>query len=83
MARGMDVRRTVGEKGLLLEADLFREARLGQNVQVVVQRREIRLLPAEEGEDWQKILDDLVGCLGTERVEHYDFDLKIRNPYEA
>jgi prevent-host-death family protein len=82
MAR-MGVRRAVGEKGLLLEEDLLREAHLGQNVQVVVQRGEIRLLPVEEREDWRKALDDLAGCLGTECIEDYDFDLKIRNPYEA
>jgi hypothetical protein len=72
----------VGKEGLLLEVELLREAHLGQHVKVVVQSGEIHLLPAEE-EDWQKILDDLAGCLGTERVADYDFDLKIRNPYEA
>lgn len=83
MTRGTGVQRAVGERGLLLEMELLQKARLGQNVQIVVQRGEIRLLPVEENEDWQKALDDLSGCLGAERVGGYDFDLKLRNLYEA
>ena len=82
MTRGSGVKRAVGERGLLLEMELLQKARLGQNVQIVVQRGEIRLLPVEEKKDWQKALDDLSGCLGTERVGGYDFDLKLRNLYE-
>jgi hypothetical protein len=83
MARKVRTKRTVGKRGLLLETEILQEARLGQNVQVVVQKGEIRLLPGEEREDWQDALDDLAGCLGTERVEDYDFELKIREPYGA
>jgi hypothetical protein len=38
-------------------------------------------LPAEE--DWEKVLDELAGCLGEEPVQNYDFKLKIGGFYEA
>ncbi len=75
MTRGTSVQRSVDKKGLLLEVELLREAHLGQHIQIVVQSGEIRLLPAGEEENWREILDDLAGCLGTERVEDYDWFL--------
>ena len=72
--------RTV-ERGLLLEEPLLRKAHLGQRVRIVVYEGEIRILPAEE--DWEKVLDELAGCLGEEPAQTYDFKLKIGGFYEA
>ncbi len=74
-----DVR--MAEEGLLLEKPLLRQARLGQRVRIVVQEGEIRILPAKE--NWEKVLDELAGCLGEESVQEYDFKLKIGGFYEA
>lgn len=65
----------MAEEGLLLEEPLLRKARLGRRVRIVVQEGEIRILPAEE--DWQKVLDELAGCLGEEAAQNYDFKLKL------
>ncbi len=73
--------RVAAEEGLLLEESLLQKAHLGQQVQVVVQNGEIRLLPVEE--NWIEFLDDLAGCLGEEPAQNYDFKLKIGGFYEA
>jgi len=65
----------IAEQGLLLEEPLLRKARLGRRVRIVVQEGEIRILPAEE--DWEKVLDELAGCLGEEAAQNYDFKLKL------
>ena len=78
MTKKVKVKRTVGEHGVWLETEILREANLGTRVQIVVQQGEIRLLPVDEQDDWQQTLDDLAGCLGMERAEDYDFDLKKR-----
>ncbi|MEA3459956.1 MAG: hypothetical protein U9R11_04700 [Chloroflexota bacterium] len=65
----------MAEEGLFLEEPLLRKARLGQHVRIVVQEGEIRILPAEE--DWEKVLDELAGCLGEEPAQNYDFKLKL------
>jgi len=83
MTKKVKVKRTIGEHGVCLETEMLREANLGTRVQIVVQQGEIRLLPADEPDDWQQTLDDLAGCLGEERAEDYDFDLKKRYPYET
>jgi len=77
------VTRETDERGLFLESDLLRDARLGPNVRVIVQEGEIRLLPDEEESGWLDTLDELAGCLGQEPVEEYDFELKLSHPYEA
>jgi hypothetical protein len=83
MTKRAEAKRTVGEHGVWLETEILREANLGTRVQIVDRQGEIRLLPADEPDDWQQTLDDLVGCLGEERAEDYDFDLKKRYPYET
>ena len=77
------VARKTDDGGLLLEADLLRDARLGPQVRIVIQEGEIRLLPAEEERDWSEALDELAGCLGQEPADAYDFDLKLTYPHEA
>lgn len=83
MSRQMRITRRTDEKGLVLESDLLQDARLGRRIRVIVQEGEIRLLPEREEDDWQDTLDELAGCLGHEPVEAYDFDLKLKHPYEA
>lgn len=83
MSREMRITRRTDEKGLVLESDLLQDARLGREIRVIVREGEIRLLPEREEDDWQNTLDELAGCLGDEPVEAYDFELKLRNPYEA
>ncbi|MEA3345781.1 MAG: hypothetical protein U9Q78_05995 [Chloroflexota bacterium] len=65
----------MAEEGLLLEEPLLRKARLGRRVRIVVREGEISILPAEE--DWEKVLDELAGCLGEEPAQNYDFKPKI------
>jgi len=62
----------IAEEGLLLEEPLLRKAHLGRHVRIVVQKGGIRILPAEE--DWEKMLDELAGCLGEEPAQNYDFN---------
>ena len=69
------------EGGLLLEEPLLQKAHLGRDVQIIVKKGEIRILPAEE--DWEKVLDELAGCLGEEPAQNYDFKLKIGSFYET
>lgn len=83
MHKKITVTRETDERGLRLESELLRDARLGPNVRVIVQDGEIRLLPEEEGANWLDTLEELAGCLGEEPVEEYDFDLKLTHPYEA
>lgn len=73
--------RVAAEEGLLLEESLLQKAHLGQQVRIVIQKGEIRLLPVEE--NWIEFLDDLAGCLGEEPARNYDFKLKIGGFYEA
>jgi hypothetical protein len=76
-----EVRGIGAEGGLLLEESLLQKAHLGRRVRIVVQEGEIRILSVEE--DWEKVLDELAGCLGEEPVQNYDFKLKIGGFYEA
>ena len=73
--------RVATEEGLLLEESLLQKAHLGRQVQIVIQKGEIRLLPVEE--NWIEFLDNLAGCLGEEPAQNYDFKLKIGGFYEA
>lgn len=54
----------------------------GAKVTIELREREIYIVP-EAAQTFEKLLDDLAGCLGQEAAADYDFGLKIGGLYEA
>jgi bifunctional DNA-binding transcriptional regulator/antitoxin component of YhaV-PrlF toxin-antitoxin module len=67
---------------LVIPPDVARELGLTPRQTVVIKQQDETLLIAT-AEDADQLLDELDGCLGAERAEAYDFDLKIGDLYEA
>ena len=72
------------ESNLIIDKESLKAAGLGQRLQLVIKKGEIRILPeASTALDPAQVLDELAGCLGQEDVDSYDFSLKIGGLNEA
>jgi len=78
----MVIREVTANEYLVVDQQTLAEAGLKGRLRLVVQPGEIRILP-EARPDLEKIVDELVGCLGQGPAEEYDFNLKIGGLYEA
>ncbi len=78
----MVVREVTANEYLVVDQQTLAEAGVTGRLRLVVQPGEIRTLP-EDRPDLEKLVDELVGCLGQEPAEEYDFSLKIGGLYEA
>ena len=78
----MVVREVTANEYLVVDQQTLAEAGLTGRLRLVVQPGEIRILPEAEP-DLEKRLDELMGCLGQEPAEEYDFNLEIGGWYEA
>jgi len=72
------------ESNLVIDKESLKAAGLGQRLQLVIKKGEIRILPESSTVlDPAQILDELAGRLGQESAENYDFSLKIGGLNEA
>ena len=78
----MVIREVAANEYLVVDQKILAEAGLTGRLRLVVQPGEIRILPEAEP-DLEKTLDELMGCLGQEPAEEYDFNLEIGGWYEA
>ena len=78
----MVVREVAANEYLVVDQQTLAEAGLKGRLRLIVQQGEIRILP-EAGPDLERMVDELVGCLGQEPAKEYDFSLKIGGLYEA
>jgi hypothetical protein len=78
----MVIREVTANEYLVVDQKTLNEAGLTGRLRLIVQQGEIRILP-EARPDLEKMVDELVGCLGQGPAEEYDFSLKIGGLYEA
>lgn len=71
------------KKELLITESMIEEAEIGDEIEMEILQGEIRIFSKEKRiEEEIKKLKELKGCLGQEKVEEYDFELKMRRFYE-
>ena len=73
------------QEDLVIDQETLRQAHLGEHLQLLVHRGEIRIVsqPVLTPEQALEEGDDLAGCMGQESAAEYDFELKISGLYEA
>lgn len=75
---------TLKKKELLITEAMIEEAEIGDEIEMEIIQGEIRIFSKEKKiEEKIKKIKELKGCLGQEKVEEYDFELKMRRFYEA
>ncbi len=67
------------KKELLITEAMIAEAEIGDELEMEIVQGEIRIFSKEKRiEEEIKKIKELKGCLGQEKVEEYDFELKMR-----
>ena len=67
--------------GLMIAPEVLTRANIRERAQLIIKEGEILIKSAEF--DAQRLLDELAGCLGEEKAEEYNFDLKRDGWYET